>query len=73
MRGRQHSRATKQLLGWDIPEVHVMMDIYSKQLGGRHRLLGHDLKGIRTCEEIFGRRGRVIACCHWLQDLGALR
>lgn len=70
MRGDQHRRATREFLGWDVPEVHALIDAASSYLGGRHRVVGHNLAMLRLVEDMFGRRGRVVFTLHVLQDAG---
>ena len=71
-RGRDHQRMTKKLLGWDIAEVHGTMDAAVRMLGGKHRVIGHDARSIRAMEQLFGARGRIVAFCHVMQDMGVL-
>jgi hypothetical protein len=68
--GRQHRSLTRAALGWDIPEVHALIDAASSYLGGRHRVVGHNLAMLRLVEEMFGRRGRLVFTLHVLQDAG---
>jgi hypothetical protein len=71
-RVREHHRATLAFLGWDIPEVHQVMDAAAAYLGARHRAVGHNLRALRAIEDLFGRRGRIIATVHILQDASIL-
>lgn len=71
-RVREHHRATLAFLGWDIPEVHQVMDAAAAYLGARHRAVGHNLRALRAIEDLFGRRGRIVATVHILQDAGIL-
>jgi hypothetical protein len=59
-------------LGWDMPEVHRTIDAAASYLGGRHRVVGHNLKMARAIEDLFGRRGLVIFTCHLLEDAGII-
>lgn len=66
--GHQHRKLTREFLGWDIPEVHRIMDAASTYLGGRHRVVGHNLRALEAIELLFGRAGRTVAVLHILQD-----
>jgi len=59
-------------LGWDEPGVHRLVDAASGYLGGRHRVVGHNLKMAHVVEDLFGRPGLVVFTCHVLQDAGIL-
>jgi len=71
--GRQHRKLTRDFLGWDLPEVHAVMDAAASFLGGRHRVVGHDLTMLAIVEERFGRPGRIVFALHLLQDAGHFR
>jgi hypothetical protein len=70
---QEHVRLTREFLGWDIPEVHAAMDAATRFLGGKHRVVGHDLRALRAMSELFGRRGLVIAAMHIFEDVGVIR
>jgi hypothetical protein len=57
-------------LGWDIPAVHRTVDEAARYLGGRHRVVGHDLRALQAIELLYGRRGLIVAAMHLLQDAG---
>jgi hypothetical protein len=57
------------LLGYDVPEVHEHMDIWSKTLGSQHRQLGHIFPFVLAMEMIYGDRGMKSALLHILLDL----
>jgi hypothetical protein len=61
---------TTKMLGWNIPAVHRSMDWAVRVLGPRHQLVMHGASAVRAMELLFGKRGRIIACIHILQDLG---
>jgi hypothetical protein len=44
------------------------MDAASTYLGGRHRVVGHNLRMLQAVELLFGRHGRIIFTMHVLQD-----
>jgi hypothetical protein len=69
---REHHRITEDFLGWDIPEVHRTIDAAAAYLGGRHRVVGHNLKMARAVEDLFGRDGLIVFTCHLLEDAGVL-
>jgi hypothetical protein len=60
---------TKKMLGWNIPAVHRTMDWSVRVIGPRHQLVMHGASAVRAIEVLFGRRGKIIACMHILQDL----
>lgn len=64
----EHHRLTEAFLGWDIPEVHRTIDAAAAYLGGRHRVVGHNLRMARAIEDLFGRPGLVVFTMHLLQD-----
>lgn len=64
----EHHRLTEDFLGWDMPEVHRTIDAAAAYLGGRHRVVGHNLKMARAVEDLFGRPGLLVFTCHVLQD-----
>lgn len=68
--GSQHRKLTTDFLGWDVPEVHRLIDAAASYLGGRHRVVGHNLAMLRLVEELFGRPGRIVFTMHVLQDAG---
>jgi hypothetical protein len=68
----EHHRRTVAFLGYDIPQVHRTIDAAAAYLGGRHRVVGHNLKMARAIEDLFGRAGLVVFTCHLLQDAGIL-
>jgi hypothetical protein len=49
------------------------MDAASSYLGGRHRVIGHNLRAFEAVELLFGRSGRIVATMHVLQDAGVIR
>jgi hypothetical protein len=49
------------------------MDASASYLGGRHRVVGHNLAAFQAIELLFGREGRIVATLHVLQDAGVLR
>lgn len=69
----EHHRRTLDFLGWDIPAVHRTIDEAAAYLGGRHRVVGHNLKMARAIEDLFGREGLIVFTCHLLQDAGVIR
>lgn len=70
--GPEHRRLTRDFLGWDIPEVHRIMDMAASYLGGRHRVVGHNLRAFEAIELLFGRDGRIVATLHVLEDAGII-
>lgn len=48
------------------------MDAASSYLGGRHRVVGHNLSAFQAIELLFGRPGRIVATMHVLQDAGVI-
>lgn len=67
--GSEHRRATREFLGYDVPEVHRFMDLFSSSIPGtRHRLVGHDLAAARFVQECWGDEGFRVFVCHVLQD-----
>ena len=71
--GAEHRRITEEFLGWDIPAVHQIMDAAAAYLGGRHRVVGHNLRAVQGIELLFGREGRKVAVLHMLEDAGVIR
>ena len=74
---RGHCKITKAFLGWDMPEVHRVMDAVGSHLGPRHRVLGHDAAAFRAIPAMFGEdhetRARVVFLMHVLEDLRIVR
>lgn len=48
------------------------MDAAASYLGGRHRVVGHNLAAFQAIELLFGRPGRIVATLHVLQDAGVI-
>ena len=67
--GREHRKLSLELIGWDIPEVHALMDAFAGIVpGGAHRAVGHDLKMLALIEDLYGERGKIIWTMHILAD-----
>ena len=71
MRNEQHCRATRVLLGFrPNPELHALMDAYSKSMGWGHRAKRHDYAFVKFAGELYGERGRLEAALHIACDMG---
>lgn len=67
--GREHRRATRELLGYDVPEVHQFMDLFASSVPGtKHRVVGHDLAAAEFIRGRWGQAGFRVFVCHVLQD-----
>lgn len=65
---REHSKASKKLLGYDFPDIHRYMDSESKFLGASHRIVGHSYRQVATAGLKYGEQGRKVALLHILLD-----
>lgn len=72
-RVREHDEITGRFLGWNLPGVHRSMDWAVKAIGPAHQVVMHDAGAVRAMELLYGRRGRVVACLHILEDLRIVR
>lgn len=67
--GKEHDRITKRFLGWNLPHVHRTMDFAVRVIGPGHQIVMHNRDAVKAMELLFGRRGRLIATMHILEDL----
>lgn len=70
--GKFHRKADLYLIGYDVPEVHICMDAWSKTLGSQHRQLGHYYQFVEAMGFIFGKKGELCALLHLLLDLNII-
>lgn len=67
-----HIRASKILLGWSTPSLHSLIDSSSQIKGLGHGFTGHNLDLIKAAEAFLGKRGKLEATLHILQDIGLI-
>jgi hypothetical protein len=71
-RGTEHDRLTLALIGYNIPQVHRVLDYAVRVIGPSHQIVMHDIRALDAIEILFGVEGRVVACVHIMHDLNIL-
>ena len=69
---REHSRASRVLLGRSYPAVDAMMDSPSKYLYGAHHIVLHDMAAVRIAIRLWGEEAGLAATLHIALDMGML-
>ena len=72
-RVKEHDKITSLFLGWNIKVIHRVMDYAVRILGPKHQVIMHDLKAVKAMELLFGRKGKIVACMHILEDLEVIK